>query len=52
MVNFRGSDKPLKEKKLAKDKLLMLPSIIGSIVLPYYIDGIKDGELKLSRAAL
>ncbi len=52
MVDFGGSDKPLKEKKLAKDKLLMFPSVIGSIVLSYNIEGIKDGELKLSRAAI
>jgi len=52
MVDFGGSDKPLKEKKLAKDKLLMFPSVIGSIVLSYHIDGIKDAELKLSRAAI
>lgn len=52
MVDFGGSDKPLKEKKLSKDKLLMFPSVIGSIVLSYNIDGIKDGELKLSRRAV
>ncbi len=52
MVDFGGSDKPLKEKKLSKEKLLMFPSVIGSIVLAYNIDGVKDGELKLSRAAI
>ena len=52
MVDFGGSDKPLKAKKLAKDKLLMFPSVVGSIVLAYNIDGVKDGELKLSRAAI
>jgi phosphate transport system substrate-binding protein len=30
----------------------MFPSVIGSIVLAYNIDGVKDGELKLSRAAV
>ncbi len=52
MVDFAGSDKPLKSKKLQKTKLYMFPSVIGSIVLAYNIDGIKDGELKLSRAAI
>jgi len=52
MVDFGGSDKPLKAKKLAKDKLFMFPSVVGSIVLAYNIDGVKDGELKLSRAAI
>jgi len=52
MVDFAGSDKPLKTDKLAKAKLYMFPSVIGSIVLAYNIDGVKDGELKLSRAAI
>ncbi|HFS82738.1 MAG TPA: phosphate ABC transporter substrate-binding protein PstS [Epsilonproteobacteria bacterium] len=52
MVDFGGSDKPLKAEKLAKDKLFMFPSVVGSIVLAYNIDGVKDGELKLSRAAI
>ncbi len=52
MVDFAGSDKPLKAKKLKKAKLYMFPSVVGSIVLSYNIDGVKDGELKLSRAAI
>jgi len=52
MVDFAGSDKPLKPKKLSKEKLYMFPAVVGSIVLAYNIDGIKDGELKLSRAAI
>ena len=52
MVNFAGSDKPLNAKALKKSKLYMFPSVIGSIVLAYNIDGIKDGELKLSREAI
>jgi len=52
MVDFAGSDKPLKAKKLKKSKLYMFPSVVGSIVLSYNIDGVKDGELKLSRAAI
>ncbi len=52
MVDFAGSDEPLKPEKLAEDKLYMFPSVIGSIVLSYNIDGVKDGELKLSRAAI
>jgi len=52
MVDFAGSDKPLKPKALNEDKLFMFPSVVGSIVLSYNIDGIKDGELKLSRAAI
>jgi len=52
MVDFAGSDKPLKAKNLEKGKLFMFPSVVGSIVLSYNIDGVKDGELKLSRAAV
>ncbi len=52
MVNFAGSDKPLKPETLRKNKLYMFPAVVGSIVLAYNIDGIKDGELKISRAAV
>jgi len=52
MVDFAGSDKPLKPKQLKKKKLFMFPAVVGSIVLAYNIDGVKDGELKLSRAAV
>jgi len=52
MVDFAGSDKPLKANKLKDAKLYMFPAVVGSIVLAYNIDGVKDGELKLSRAAI
>ena len=52
MVNFAGSDKPLKVEKLRKNKLYMFPAVVGSIVLAYNIEGVKDGELKLTRAAI
>lgn len=51
-VDFGGSDKPLKPKTLDKKKLFQFPTVVGSIVLAYNLDGIKDGELKLSRAAI
>ena len=52
MVDFAGSDKPMKSKKLKKNKLFMFPTVVGSIVLSYNIPGIKDGELKLSEKAV
>ena len=52
MVNFAGSDKPLKPKALKKKKLFMFPAVVGSVVLAYNIEGVKDGELKLSRLAI
>jgi len=52
MVDFAGSDKPLKPEKLRKYKLYMFPTVIGSIVLAYNLPGVKDGELKLSEKAI
>jgi len=52
MVDFAGSDKPLKADKLTDAKLYMFPTVVGAIVLAYNIDGVKDGELKLSREAV
>ncbi len=52
IVDFAGSDKPLKPETLAKKKLYMFPAIVGSIVLAYNIDGVKDNELKLSEKAI
>lgn len=45
---FGGSDSPLKNAELQEKKLLQFPAIIGSVVLAYNLDGVKDGELKLS----
>jgi len=52
MVDFAGSDKPMKSDKLKKNKLFMFPTVVGSIVLAYNIPGVKDGELKLSEKAV
>lgn len=52
MVDFGGTDKPMKVKSLEKNKLFMFPTVVGSIVLSYNIPGIKDGELKLSEKAV
>jgi phosphate transport system substrate-binding protein len=47
VVDFGASDEPLKNEDLKKAKVLQFPSLIGSIVLAYNIEGIKDSELKL-----
>ncbi len=52
MVDFGGTDKPMKTKTLKKNKLFMFPTVVGSIVLSYNIPGVKDGELKLSEKAI
>jgi len=48
IVNFGASDKPLNSKKLEKSKLYQFPAVIGSIVVAFNVDGIKDETLKLS----
>ena len=41
ITDFGGSDSPLKAEALEKAKLYMFPSVIGSIVLAYNIDGVR-----------
>jgi len=48
VVDFGASDEALDTKKLAKEKLLQFPAVIGSIVVAFNIDGIADATLKLS----
>ena len=48
VVDFGASDEALDTKKLAKDKLLQFPAVIGSIVIAFNVDGIADATLKLS----
>ncbi len=48
VVDFGASDKPLNGKKLSKAKLLQFPAVIGSIVVAFNVDGIRDATLKLS----
>lgn len=47
LVDFGGSDEPLKSEALKKKKLLQFPAVIGSIAVAHNIPGIKDNELKL-----
>jgi phosphate transport system substrate-binding protein len=52
LVDFGGSDEPLKADKLSEGKLSMFPAIVGSIVLAYNIPGVADNQLKLSEKAI
>ena len=52
LVDFGGSDKPLKPKSLRKHKLDMFPAVVGSIVLAYNLPGVEDQQLKLSEKAI
>ncbi|MDR1614353.1 MAG: phosphate ABC transporter substrate-binding protein PstS [Campylobacteraceae bacterium] len=47
IVDFGATDEPLDKKGIAEAKVLQFPSLVGSIVLAYNIEGIKDSELKL-----
>jgi len=47
IVDFGASDKPLDAKELSQDKLLQFPAVIGSIVVAYNVEGIKDEQLRL-----
>ena len=51
VVNFGGTDAPLKPEQLAKDGLLQFPAVVGSIDIVYNIPGVADGKLKLSNEA-
>ncbi|MEA3374294.1 MAG: phosphate ABC transporter substrate-binding protein PstS [Campylobacterota bacterium] len=52
IVNFGASDKPLKTKKLNKEKLLQFPAVIGSIVVAHNVPGVKDEALKLKNSVV
>ena len=51
-VDFGGSDVPMKPAALTEHKLFVFPAVVGAIAVVYNIDGVKDGELKLSREAI
>ncbi|MDR1555073.1 MAG: phosphate ABC transporter substrate-binding protein PstS [Campylobacteraceae bacterium] len=52
VVDFGATDEPLDKKGIAEAKVLQFPSLVGSIVLAYNIEGIKDSELKLKNEVL
>ena len=47
-VDFGASDKPLKPDELEKFGLVQFPTVMGGVVPVVNIDGIKNGELKLT----
>lgn len=51
-IDFGASDDPLTPEKLAKDKLLQFPAIVGGVVPVVHIEGIKAGHLKLDAETL
>jgi phosphate transport system substrate-binding protein len=48
IVDFGATDEALSGLKLAKDNLFQFPTVIGSIVVAFNVDGIADATLKLS----
>lgn len=52
LIDFGGSDEALDSKDLAKSGLIQFPALSGAIVLAYNIEGVKDGELRLSNEAI
>lgn len=51
-IDFGASDDTLSSEKLAKDKLLQFPAVIGGITPVVNVPGIKSNELQLDAAVL
>ncbi|MBS0424246.1 MAG: phosphate ABC transporter substrate-binding protein PstS [Proteobacteria bacterium] len=51
-VDFGASDKPLTVEELEKSGLTQFPTVIGGVVPVINLDGIKEGEIKLTGAIL
>ncbi len=51
-VDFGASDKPLKPEELEKDGLTQFPTVMGGVVPIINVDGIKEGQIKLTGAVL
>jgi phosphate transport system substrate-binding protein len=48
LVNFGASDAPLKEADLTTNGLAQFPMIVGGTVIVVHLNGVTDGQLKLS----
>ena len=51
-VDFGASDKPLTPQELEKDGLMQFPTVMGGVVPVVNIDGIKEGQIRLTGAIL
>ena len=47
-VDFGASDMPLKKEELDKEGLVQFPAIIGGVVPVFNLDGVAQGQLKLT----
>lgn len=51
-VDFGASDKPLTPQELEKDDLTQFPTVMGGVVPVVNLDGIKEGQIRLTGAVL
>ncbi|RAX54257.1 phosphate ABC transporter substrate-binding protein PstS [Helicobacter sp. 16-1353] len=51
-IDFGATDEALDKKELQDSNLIQFPTLSGAIVVAYNLDGINDGELKLSNEAI
>lgn len=51
-VDFGASDKPLKLEELEKDGLTQFPTVMGGVVPVINLDGVKEGQIKLTGTVL
>jgi len=51
-VDFAGTDNPLSAEDQEKSGLIQFPMLTGGVVVIVNVPGVKNGELKLSRAVL
>jgi phosphate transport system substrate-binding protein len=47
-VDFGASDAPLEQAELEANGLAQFPMVVGGVVLVYNLDGVADGQLKLT----
>jgi phosphate transport system substrate-binding protein len=47
-VDFGASDAPLKESDLTAKGLVQFPMVVGGVVIVVHLDGVADGQLKLT----
>lgn len=51
-VDFGASDKPLTPQELEKDGLIQFPTVMGGVVPVINLDGIKEGQIRLTGPVL
>ncbi len=52
LVDFGASDAPLQEADLSSNGLVQFPMVVGGVVVVVHLNGVADGQLKLTPAVL